>query len=61
MAIQLKLSELIIAMKGVSNKFAVIEDLSDKELEELHEQCRQQADHTLDHLNKRRAKAEQAS
>ena len=59
MAIQLQLSELIIAMKGVSNEFAVIEDLSDEELEKLHEQCRHQAEHTLEHLNQRRAKVEE--
>lgn len=54
MAIQLKLSELILAMKGVPNKFATIEDLSDEELEELHEQCRGQADEALQHLNRRK-------
>jgi low affinity Fe/Cu permease len=59
MAIQLKLAELIIAMKGVSNKFAVIEDLSDEELEKLHEQCKLQAEHTLEHLSKRKATAQQ--
>ena len=59
MAIQLKLGELIIAMKGVSNEFAVIEDLSDEDLEKLHQQCRQQAEHTLEHLNQRRSEAQQ--
>ena len=44
LAIQLKLSELILAMKDVPNKFAIIEDLSDEELEALHEKCRTQAD-----------------
>lgn len=55
MAIQLKLAELILAMKGVPNKFAVIEDLSDEELEALHEQCRTQADEALEHLQQRKA------
>jgi low affinity Fe/Cu permease len=59
MAIQLKLGELIIAMKGVSNKFAVIEDLSDEELEKLHEECKAQAEHTLHHLTKRKATAQE--
>ena len=59
MAIQLKLGELIIAMKGVSNEFAVIEDLSDEDLEKLHQQCRQQAEHTLERLNQRRSEAQQ--
>jgi len=37
LAIQLKSSELVRAMKGAENKFAAIEDLSDEELEELDE------------------------
>ena len=32
MALQLKLSELVLAMKGAQNKFAAVEDLSDEEL-----------------------------
>jgi low affinity Fe/Cu permease len=56
LAIQLKLAELIIAMKGVSNEFAVIEDLTDEELEKLHNKCREQAEHTLHHLTERKAK-----
>jgi hypothetical protein len=44
-------------MKGVPNKFAVIEDLSDEELEELHQKCRLQAEMALDHLVQRRSKA----
>ena len=43
MAVQLKLSELVLAMKGAENKFAAIEDLSDEELEELHNECRARA------------------
>ena len=31
-AVQLKLSELVLAMKGAQNKFAAIEDLSDEEM-----------------------------
>jgi low affinity Fe/Cu permease len=56
LAIQLKLSELILALKDVSNEFATIEDLTDEQLEALHEQCRNQAETALHHLNKRRAK-----
>lgn len=55
LALQLKLAEVILAMKGVPNKFATIEDLSDEYLEELHEQCRMQADVAIEHLNRRRA------
>jgi low affinity Fe/Cu permease len=36
MALQLKLSELIIAMKGAKDSVATIEDLSEEELEQLH-------------------------
>jgi low affinity Fe/Cu permease len=52
--VQLKLSELVLAMKGAENKFAAIEDLSDEELEELHAECRQRAEKTLAHLQSRR-------
>jgi Predicted small integral membrane protein len=55
LAIQLKLSELILAIKEVSDEFAVIEDLTDEELEALHQQCRNQAETALHHLNQRRA------
>ena len=47
MAIQLKLSELVLAMKGAKNKFAAIEDLSDEELAKLHDECRARAEMTL--------------
>jgi low affinity Fe/Cu permease len=56
MAVQLKLSELVLAAKGAENKFAAIENLSDEELERLHEQCRSQAEMTLDHLRRRRSR-----
>jgi low affinity Fe/Cu permease len=55
MAVQLKLSELVLAMKGAENRFAAIEDLSDEELAELHEECRARAEMTLDRLNSRQA------
>lgn len=54
LAIQLKLSELVLAMKGAENKFAAIEDLTDEELEKLHEECRERAQATLDHLENRK-------
>ena len=47
LTVQLKLSELVLAMKGAENSFAAIEDLTDEELEELHEECRARADMTL--------------
>jgi low affinity Fe/Cu permease len=55
LAIQLKLAEVILAMEGVPNRFATIEDLSDEDLEQLHEECRTHADRALEHLNRRRA------
>jgi low affinity Fe/Cu permease len=57
MALQLKLSELVLAMKGAENKFAAVEDMTDEELEDLHEDCKKRAEITLDHLQKRRKSA----
>jgi low affinity Fe/Cu permease len=54
LAIQLKLSELVLAMKGAENRFAAIEDLSDEELQALHDDCRARAEMTLDHLEGRK-------
>jgi len=56
LAIQLKLSELILAIEGVPDKFATIEDLTDEELEALHQKCRTQAERTLEHLTRRQTK-----
>lgn len=61
LTVQLKLSELVLAMKGAENKFAAIEDLSDEELEELHNQCRQRAESTLHHIATRRSRREEAT
>lgn len=43
LAFQIKLSELVIAMKGAPNKIASIEDLSDEELEKLQLECHKHA------------------
>lgn len=56
LAIQLKLSELVLAMKGAENKFAAIEDLTDDELEKLHDDCRARAEMTLQHIRGRKSK-----
>ena len=61
LAIQLKLSELIIAAQEAENKVAVAEDLSEDELERLHEQYRTRAEATLEHLNQRREQLKRAS
>ena len=54
LAVQLKLSELVLAMEGAKNEFASIEDLSDEELQELHDDCRTRAEMMLHHINTRR-------
>ena len=40
LALQLKLSELIIAMRGAENRLAAAEDMSEDDLERLHEEYR---------------------
>ena len=56
LTVQLKLSELVLAMKGAENRFAAIEDLTDEELEELHEECRKRVDMTRHHMEQRRGR-----
>ena len=56
MALQVKLSELIIAMKGAENRFAAVEELSDQELEQLHKDLSARAQATSDAINVRRSK-----
>jgi low affinity Fe/Cu permease len=54
MAIQLKLSELIIAVSEAENRFATAEDLSDDELEKLHQELHKRAETMLGALEGRR-------
>jgi low affinity Fe/Cu permease len=61
LTVQLKLSELVLAMKGAEDKFASIEDLSDEELEELHNQCRERAELALNSLQSRRGSTSRAN
>jgi low affinity Fe/Cu permease len=58
LTVQLKLSELVLAMRGAENKFAALEDLTDEELHQLHEQCRQRAEMTLSHIETRKSRDE---
>src|ERR1041384_3258619 len=58
MAGQLKLSELILKIDAAENRFATAEDMSDEELERLHEELRRDAEAALGHLNSRRAERE---
>jgi low affinity Fe/Cu permease len=55
LALQVKLSELIIAMKGAENKLATAEDLTEEDLEQLHHEFQSRAKATLDSLEQRRA------
>jgi low affinity Fe/Cu permease len=54
LALQLKLSELIIAMKGAKNSLATVEDLTEEELEELHKDLCARADAAHEALANRR-------
>jgi low affinity Fe/Cu permease len=58
MALQLKMSEMILVMSEAENRFADAEDLSEEELEALHKELHERAQATLGHLNKRRASGE---
>ncbi|HXD46663.1 MAG TPA: low affinity iron permease family protein [Pseudolabrys sp.] len=57
LAVQLKLSELVLAMKGAENRFAAVEDLTDEELQDLHDQCKRRAEQTLTHIEDRRSRS----
>jgi low affinity Fe/Cu permease len=49
LAIQIKLSELIIAAKGAPNRIALIDQLSDGDLEKLQQECREHAERHHQH------------
>ena len=55
MALQIKLAEVIIAMRGTQNNMAMAEDLSDADLEALHEEYRKRAQQAEASLEKRRS------
>ena len=54
LALQLKLAELIIVIRGAKNSLATIEDMEEDDLEQLHEEYRRRAEEALAHLNSRR-------
>jgi low affinity Fe/Cu permease len=58
LALQLKLSELVLAQEGARNTFVDVEDLSEAELEKMHRELCRQADHALTTLEKRRGDKE---
>ena len=55
-ALQVKLDELIIAMKGAKNSIAGVEELSEAELERLHKDLLARAQTANDALNVHRGK-----
>jgi low affinity Fe/Cu permease len=55
LALQIKLADLIIAMRGTHNSMATAEDMSDEDLEALHEEYRKRAEQTEASLEQRRA------
>jgi low affinity Fe/Cu permease len=55
LAAQLKLGEIIFVLQDAENRLATAEDLSDQDLEELHQVFRQRAEQALDTLEQRRA------
>lgn len=59
LAMQIKLDELIVALRGAKNKIAMAEELSDEELEQLHEEYRAKCDATLESLSTRRGARKQ--
>jgi low affinity Fe/Cu permease len=54
LALQIKLADLIIAMRGTHNDMATAEELSDADLEALHAEYRRRAEHAELSLAKRR-------
>jgi low affinity Fe/Cu permease len=58
LALQIKLAELIIAVRGAEDHLATVEDMSEAELEALHQEYRRRAAHTLESLSKRRERDE---
>jgi low affinity Fe/Cu permease len=57
LAVQIKLAELIVAAQEAENRLATVEDLSEEELQALHDDYRQRAEQALDHLSRRREQA----
>jgi low affinity Fe/Cu permease len=54
LALQIKLAELIITMRGAENRLATVEDMTEDELEALHGEYRNRANETLQSLERRR-------
>jgi low affinity Fe/Cu permease len=61
MALQLKLAELIFAMKGAKDSVATIEDLSEDELEQLHKELSERIEMTKDELSERAKRTDKSA
>jgi low affinity Fe/Cu permease len=55
LALQLKLSELVLSQKGAHNSFVDLENLSETQLEKMHAELCRRAEHTLATLHHRRS------
>jgi low affinity Fe/Cu permease len=55
LALQLKLSELILVISEAENRFANAEDLTEEELEQLHKELQERTQTTIGALDRRRA------
>jgi low affinity Fe/Cu permease len=53
-ALQVKLDALIFANRGAKDQLAAAEDMSDSDLEKLHDEYRKRAEHALQVLHHRR-------
>jgi low affinity Fe/Cu permease len=60
MALQIKLAELIFVMQGAKNNLATVEDMSDEDLERLHQEYRERAEQAFSHLSARRSLREKS-
>jgi low affinity Fe/Cu permease len=58
LAMQIKLAELIVAMKGAHNQVALAEEMSDEELEKLHAHFLSMCEQTHESLTARRSARE---
>jgi low affinity Fe/Cu permease len=56
MALQIKLADLIMAVRGTHNDMAVAEELCDDDLEALHAEYRKRAEHAANSLKERRTR-----
>jgi low affinity Fe/Cu permease len=61
MALQVKVSELVLAVHGAQNKLAAAEDLTEEELEELHKDYCNRAETARETLEQRRARKSKSS